>query len=176
MNRLLPSVEHKMCVRHMYNNFKKDYLGLVLMDKIWVAPRASYVNRFSFLLEDLVEHASPKEWTRSHLSNLYESFIFTILDVRERPILWIFETIRFYLIVRMEKKIEWMRKYTGNAHPMILKMLEKSKKTQMHASLHLQQTKKIWDKMYAWGLIYCELCDMVYVWGLICYWSYCKIM
>ncbi|XP_071909577.1 uncharacterized protein [Coffea arabica] len=45
----------------------------------------------------------------------------------QKPILDILETIRFYLMVRIEKKREWIKKYTGEICPKILKKLEKNK-------------------------------------------------
>ena len=137
-----------MCVQHMYNNFKKQHPGLALKERIWVAARASYRDRFAGLMESLkevdegaynwlVSHTYPKEWTRSHfrtsvkcdilLNNLCESFNSTILDARQKPILDMLETIRFYLMVRIEKKREWIKKYTGEICPKILKKLEKNK-------------------------------------------------
>ncbi|XP_027181735.1 uncharacterized protein LOC113780116 [Coffea eugenioides] len=42
-------------------------------------------------------------------------------DDEQKPILDMLETIRFYLMVRMEKKKEWIKKYTGEICPKILK-------------------------------------------------------
>ena len=105
-----------MCVRHMYNNFKKEHPGLALKDRIWSAARASYESRFASEMESLkefdveafnwlVKHTTPKKWTRSHfrilskcdilLNNLCESFNSIILDAREQPIIGMLETIRF---------------------------------------------------------------------------------
>ncbi|XP_027088749.2 uncharacterized protein [Coffea arabica] len=104
---VLSGVEHRMCLRHMYNNFKKQHLGLALKERIWVVARASYRDRFAGLesLKEFDEGAY--NW--------------------QKPILNMLETIRFYLMVRMEKKREWIRKYTGEICPKILKKLEKNK-------------------------------------------------
>ena len=132
----------------MYNNFKKEHPGLALKDRIWSAARASYESRFASEMESLkefdveafnwlVKHTTPKEWTRSHfrilskcdilLNNLCESFNSIILDAREQPIIGMLETIRFYLMVRMEKKREWMKKQKGQLCPKIQKKFEKIK-------------------------------------------------
>ncbi|KAL3522379.1 hypothetical protein ACH5RR_015213 [Cinchona calisaya] len=67
----------------------------------------------------LVENTNPKHWSRSHfrttpkcdilLNNLCESFNSAILEAKEKPILGL-ETIRHYLMVRIEEKREWMKK------------------------------------------------------------------
>ena len=44
-----------MCVRHMYNNFKKEHPGLALKDRIWSAARACYESRFASEMESLKE-------------------------------------------------------------------------------------------------------------------------
>ncbi|KAL3525267.1 hypothetical protein ACH5RR_013639 [Cinchona calisaya] len=55
MYELLPDAEHRMCLRHMYNNFKKVHSGLALKDWIWAAAKATTVNKFTFLMESLKE-------------------------------------------------------------------------------------------------------------------------
>nr|XP_027086445.1 uncharacterized protein LOC113708174 [Coffea arabica] len=148
IQELLPDVEHRMCVRHMYNNFKKLHGGLALKERIWALARAPYKNLFKALMEALkavdegafqwlVDNTTPQQWSRAYfrtspkcdilLNNLCESFNSSILEARERPILGMLETIRLYLMVRMENKREWMQKYTGKVCPKILKKLEKVK-------------------------------------------------
>lgn len=36
---LLPKAEHRHCVRHMYNNFKKTHLCPTLKNRAWAAAR-----------------------------------------------------------------------------------------------------------------------------------------
>ena len=137
-----------MSVQHIYNNFKKQDSGLALNDKIWSLARASYKNLFVALMmalkefnegafKWLVDNTTPQYWVRAYfctspkcdilLNNLCESFNSSILETRERPILDMLETIRLYLMTRMETKREWMRKYSGSVCPKILKKLEKVK-------------------------------------------------
>nr|XP_027108905.1 uncharacterized protein LOC113728740 [Coffea arabica] len=148
IQELLPDVEHRMCVRHMYNNFKKLHNGLALKERIWALARALYKNLFNALMEALkavdegafqwlLDNTTPQQWSRAYfrtspkcdilLNNLCESFNSSILEAMERPILGMLETIRLYLMVRMENKREWMKKYTGKVCPKILKKLEKVK-------------------------------------------------
>ncbi|KAI8535722.1 hypothetical protein RHMOL_Rhmol10G0195600 [Rhododendron molle] len=39
-NQMLPSVDHRFCVRHMYANFKLLYKGKDLKDLLWAAARS----------------------------------------------------------------------------------------------------------------------------------------
>ncbi|BFG26285.1 hypothetical protein CerSpe_125590 [Prunus speciosa] len=45
---LVPSVEHKhcVCVRHLYNNFKKGHNGMALKQILWEAARATTIPGF----------------------------------------------------------------------------------------------------------------------------------
>ncbi|KAL3512990.1 hypothetical protein ACH5RR_025707 [Cinchona calisaya] len=97
---LLPGVDHRMCIKHMYNNSKKEHSELTLKDRTWATFRTSYVNLFAFHMEQLkdvndgaykwlIENTNPKNWSKSSsrttpkcdilLNNIYESFNSTIL-------------------------------------------------------------------------------------------------
>jgi hypothetical protein len=42
MEELLPGVEHRFCVRHLYNNFRKRFPGKRLKELMWKVAKASY--------------------------------------------------------------------------------------------------------------------------------------
>ena len=148
MHDILPNVEHRHCVRHLHNNFKKRHPGETIKDMFWGCARATYVNRFKAEMETLkqydesahkwlMDNTSPRHWSRSHfrttvkcdilLNNLCESFNSVILDAREKPILGMLENIRICLMERLRTKREWMRKMNEEICPKILKKLEKAK-------------------------------------------------
>ncbi|KAG8370535.1 hypothetical protein BUALT_Bualt14G0127100 [Buddleja alternifolia] len=144
---LLPDIEHRFCVRHMYNNFKKEHSGLALKDRVWNLARASTINQFNFQmdsLKDLDEGAHqwlsevlPTHWSRSHfrtspkcdilLNNLCESFNSGILEGRNKPFLNMVEALRVYLMKRLQSKRDCMAKWTGDICLKILKRMEKLK-------------------------------------------------
>ncbi|KAL3525770.1 hypothetical protein ACH5RR_014142 [Cinchona calisaya] len=116
---LLPGVEHRLCVRHIYNNLKNNHSGLALKDRIWAIAKASCMNLFAYHMEQLkdfdsaaykwlIDNTNPKHWSRSHfrakpkcdilLNNLCEKFNLAILEAKEKPILGLLETIRHYLM------------------------------------------------------------------------------
>ncbi|KAL0008520.1 hypothetical protein SO802_010022 [Lithocarpus litseifolius] len=47
-DELMPSVDHRFCVRHLYNNFSKDHKGKLLKDRMWEAARATNMSEFQF--------------------------------------------------------------------------------------------------------------------------------
>ena len=43
---LFPTVEHRYCVKHIYNNFKVNHKGLELKDALWRCARAITIREF----------------------------------------------------------------------------------------------------------------------------------
>ena len=57
---LFPTVEHRYCVKHIYNNFKIDHKGLELKDALWRCAAATTVREFERCMQyirDLDEKA-----------------------------------------------------------------------------------------------------------------------
>ncbi|KAF8378920.1 hypothetical protein HHK36_030269 [Tetracentron sinense] len=53
INEIILEATHRVCCRHLYNNFKKKFPGLNLRNHFWVAARA-YNNRvFTFAMEKM---------------------------------------------------------------------------------------------------------------------------
>ncbi|XP_060202807.1 uncharacterized protein LOC132631225 [Lycium barbarum] len=146
---IVPQVEHRHCVRHLYNNFKKVHKGLSLETRVWKAAKATYVSKYRYEMDTLEQEDKearnwfndkpPKFWSKSHfktttkcdilLNNLCESFngIKPILKAREKPILGLLEGIRVYLMKRMNQKREVLQ-YQGSLCPRIQKLVEEKKK------------------------------------------------
>ena len=74
---LLPTCEHRYCVKHIYNNFKVDRKSLELKDALWKCA-----------------------------NNLSESFNAMILEAKNKPILVMLEWIRVRLMTKQYKKIK----------------------------------------------------------------------
>ncbi|XP_050280848.1 uncharacterized protein LOC126721820 [Quercus robur] len=144
---LFPTVEHRYCVKHIYNNFKIDHKGLELKDALWRCAAATTVREFERCMQyirDLDEKAykylaniAPAQWTRSYftpraltdclVNNLSESFNAMILKSRDKPILVMLEWIRVRLMTRLYTKREGIQKYAGKLCPSIQDRLEKLK-------------------------------------------------
>ncbi|GMY12353.1 hypothetical protein FCV25MIE_07592 [Fagus crenata] len=48
-------MEHRLCVRHMYNNFKKKFPGIHLKDLFWRIASASYEKQWERAMKELKE-------------------------------------------------------------------------------------------------------------------------
>ena len=147
METLFPTVEHRYCVKHIYNNFKVNHKGMELKSVLWRCAGTTSAREFERgmdHLKSLDEQAwkyladiEPAQWTRSHFSpraltdcmvnNLSESFNSMILKARDKPILSMLEWIRVRLMSRLYIKKTGIEKYGGNLCPSIQKKLEQLK-------------------------------------------------
>ncbi|KAG8380434.1 hypothetical protein BUALT_Bualt06G0014900 [Buddleja alternifolia] len=147
LHEILPMVEHRYCVRHMHNNFKKYHPGLGLKDKLWNLAKATSVAQFSWQMDLLkkvdegahqwLSEVPAKHWSKSHfsvyskcdilLNNLCESFNATILEARNKPLLNMLEKIRIYIQKRLQAKRVEATNWDGPLCPKIQKILDKLK-------------------------------------------------
>lgn len=115
---LLPTADHRYCLRHMYSNFKLQFPGTLMKELFWRAASTYNVNAFHYWMKK-IEEADPKLtpnqktaadwlrktdarlWARSHFStnskcdvvvnNFTESFNSYILQARDLPIISMFD-------------------------------------------------------------------------------------
>ncbi|KAG8372835.1 hypothetical protein BUALT_Bualt12G0108300 [Buddleja alternifolia] len=127
-------------VRHMYNNFKKDHPRQTLKDRIWNIAKALNVNQCKCLMEKVKEiyegthkwttDVLPRHWSRSQfrtspkcdifLNNMCESFNAAIPEARSKPLLAIMESLRIYLMKRMQSKKDDISRWNVQVCPKIL--------------------------------------------------------
>ncbi|KAH7863402.1 hypothetical protein Vadar_017045 [Vaccinium darrowii] len=133
--------------RHMYNNFKGEFKGLVLKEILWKAARATTIPAFTKAMEEM-HKAEPRayqwlnerpaiHWSRSHfdtfptcdilLNNLCESFNSVILSARDKPIISMLERIRIILMETIQKRHFLMSRSTNIVCPKIMKKVAKLK-------------------------------------------------
>jgi hypothetical protein len=142
---LLPDAQHRFCVRHLYNNFRKQYPGKKLKELMWRTAKATYLNAwmaamkeikaineeaFKYLIKIPVRH-----WSRSYfkgdpkcdtlVNNMSESFNSVIVGPRSKPVITMLEEIRIYLMDRWEKNRQKIQRYPDSVLPNIKKKLEK---------------------------------------------------
>ncbi|XP_021806105.1 uncharacterized protein LOC110750138 [Prunus avium] len=160
---VLPTAEHRMCVRHLYNNFRATHVGLTLKHMLWAAARATTIPWWEAEMDKMKEEdleawkwlvqRPPNNWTRSHfhtrykcdllLNNLCESFNAAIIDARDNSILTCLESIRMYVMLRMANRRAACGKWKHPIGPRIFKIIEKNK---MGASQCIPRLAG--DKMY----------------------------
>ncbi|KAI8546654.1 hypothetical protein RHMOL_Rhmol07G0136600 [Rhododendron molle] len=147
VSTLFPNASHRFCVRHMYNNFKGEFKGLVVKEILWKAARATTVPHFIKAMEEMKAvdpracnwlcERPPVHWSRSHfdtfpkcdilLNNLCESYNSAILPAREQPIISMLERIRLILMETIHKRRDAMMRSKHPICPKIVKRIEKTK-------------------------------------------------
>ncbi|XP_058784986.1 uncharacterized protein LOC131659882 [Vicia villosa] len=141
-------VEHRVCVKHLYGNWRKKYPGIHMKEVLWRAARASTRptwERVMNQMKDLNAKAwkdmmdvPPACWSRSHfktdsqcdlqVNNMCEAFNRAILEYRDKPIITLLEGIKHYITVRISTQKEKLSRYTSAISPNIQKVLEKTKR------------------------------------------------
>ncbi|KAH7866476.1 hypothetical protein Vadar_020923 [Vaccinium darrowii] len=141
--KLMPGVEHRFCLRHMYANFSKTYRGKEFKDLFWRATSAYTRPEFEENMEILKSVSKdahewmvrevPEVWARSFDSprskvnrmdnNMSEGFNNWIQEAREMPVLTMIETIRRQLRQKYVKRLEFSEKFNGILCPHIAKKL-----------------------------------------------------
>ncbi|XP_065858875.1 uncharacterized protein [Euphorbia lathyris] len=147
MNTVMPGIEHRFCVRHMWENMKLQFKGTEYKNLLWRAAGAGTERSWELhmqAIKNLDESAynwvikhDPKTWARCHFSthtksdalqnNICESFNAYIKLARNLPVLAMFEWIRKRIMKRYHIKSEGMKRYKGDICPAIQEQLEKLK-------------------------------------------------
>ncbi|CAL2237963.1 unnamed protein product [Prunus armeniaca] len=119
IERVLPSVEHRMCVRHLYSNFKASHIGLALKHILWAAARATTVPWWEAEMEKM-KNEDEEAWK-------WLNFNAAILDARDKTILSFLERIRVYVMLRMASRRSACQNWRYSVGPRIFKIIEKNK-------------------------------------------------
>ncbi|XP_027124089.2 protein FAR1-RELATED SEQUENCE 6-like [Coffea arabica] len=145
LSEVLPNSEHRYCVQHLYNNFKKKHRGLALKTKLWNIAASTTEGLFKKASADLenfdkeayewVKKAPhPSHWCKTFFSehtrcdmlvnNLCESFNGHILEARQQPIITMLESIRIFLMERIQRRTTAMEKFELSIGPLIKKIID----------------------------------------------------
>ncbi|WVZ07385.1 hypothetical protein V8G54_020731 [Vigna mungo] len=136
-DELMDGVEHRLCLRHLYNNFKKDLMmgaAKATYEKEWEKKtgelKAINIDAYNWLIG-----IPTKTWCKHAFStycrcdvlinNLTESFNSTILLARDKPIITMMEWIRTYIMKRFATLREKAMTYVGVVMPRPRKRLDK---------------------------------------------------
>ncbi|XP_052735479.1 uncharacterized protein LOC108341416 [Vigna angularis] len=145
IDELLPRVDQRFCVRHMYANFRKKYPGKNLKRLMWKAATATHPQTWEMEMrniravnEDAYKHLiaiPPRYWSRSRftkraksdtlVNNMSEGFNNVLISARSKPIITMLETIRLYLMQRWAKNRSSLSSFTGSICPKILSRFRK---------------------------------------------------
>jgi hypothetical protein len=125
LDLVVPGAEHRICVRHLYANYRVSrHRGLALKDKLW-STAAAYteadilreMDELKGISPDAYDYLlkiDPSTWSRAWFStfpkcdlivnNLSECFNAWILKSRDLPIISMMEMLRKKLMKRYQKK------------------------------------------------------------------------
>ncbi|XP_017416609.1 uncharacterized protein LOC108327414 [Vigna angularis] len=142
---LLPGVEQRFCVRHLYSNFRKTFPGKNLKRLMWRAATTTHpqqreaemrnmkdinLDAFKYLLV-----IPPRFWSRSRftsrsqcdtlVNNICEAFNSVLVDSRFKPIISMLEDIRVYIMKRWAANRTKMTSYQGSICPKIFNRFQK---------------------------------------------------
>ncbi|XP_017416918.1 uncharacterized protein LOC108327733 [Vigna angularis] len=142
---LLPGVDQRFCVRHLYSNFRKKFPGKDLKHMMWRAATTTYpqlweaemrkikeinVDAFKYLIV-----IPPRFWSRSRFSprsqsdtlvnNMCEGFNSVLVSSRCKPLINMLEDIRVYIMKRWATNRTKMGLYQGSVCPKVLNKFEK---------------------------------------------------
>ncbi|CAE6173213.1 unnamed protein product [Arabidopsis arenosa] len=141
---VLPFAEHRMCARHVYSNWKKNYAGADYEDMFWAAADSYYPQQFDRKMQEIKEYNEAAynalkisvfcPWSRAFFTefskcaavenNLGESFNAAIRVVRTKPIVEMLEEIRKRVMVSNDKKRSEAEKTKGDYTPKSIALLD----------------------------------------------------
>jgi len=145
VERIFPDSPHGYCLRHLEDNFHREFKNVELKSLLWKAARALTEDDFNKALDGmktinprsvpwLLSHANPEHWAElyfkgrryGHLtSNIAESLNAWLLPAREMPILPLLERIR-------QQLMEWFsarRQIDANATGIVVSKVGKQIQT-----------------------------------------------
>ncbi|XP_045805909.1 uncharacterized protein LOC123898916 [Trifolium pratense] len=143
---MFEKLEHRLCLRHLYANFKKKFGGgTQIRDLMMGAAKATYIQAYEKKMSELkVVNTKAWEWLVGHqtklwckhafsffskcdvlMNNISEAFNSTILVARDKPIITMCEWIRIYLMNRMTTLRYKNVKYQQRIMPTPMKRLNR---------------------------------------------------
>ncbi|XP_010532460.1 PREDICTED: uncharacterized protein LOC104808479 [Tarenaya hassleriana] len=147
VERELPFAEHRMCTRHVYANWRKNFKDSAYKRIFWNIAASYHQAHYDAYLEEMkqineqayeaVLHAEPHQWARSFfksdshcedvVNNLSESFNMTIRDARLRPMIDMLEMIRKQIMHRNAKRSRYATRCSTEFTRHCMKKLEQSR-------------------------------------------------
>ncbi|WVY94961.1 hypothetical protein V8G54_034049 [Vigna mungo] len=141
IDALLPRVEQRFCVRHLYSNFRKQFPGKDLKRLMWTAATATYpqvwedemrkikeinVEAFKYLIAIAPRSRfTSRSQCDTLVNNRCEGFNSVLVHIRTKPIITMLEKIRVYIMKRWAKNRTKMALYQGTVCPKVLNIFQK---------------------------------------------------
>ncbi|XP_017438397.1 uncharacterized protein LOC108344468 [Vigna angularis] len=130
---LIPGVEQRFCVRHLYSNFRKTFPGKNLKHLMWRAATATHPQQWEAEMRNIKDinldafkyllTIPPRFTSRSQcdtlVNNMCEGFNSVLVDSRSKPIISMLEDIRVYIMKRWAANRTKMTSYQGSICPKV---------------------------------------------------------
>ncbi|XP_073304581.1 uncharacterized protein [Primulina huaijiensis] len=134
LESLFPDAEHRFCVRHLHRNMKcAGFKSLAVKITFWAAAKATRIEEFRVQMNEMkvidenayewLAKKQENQWSRAYcstspksdilLNNMCDTFNSIILDVREKPVIDMFETLQNLLMARFQVNREKVKKWKG---------------------------------------------------------------
>ncbi|KAL0354010.1 UNVERIFIED_CONTAM: hypothetical protein Sangu_0982300 [Sesamum angustifolium] len=147
INEIVPHAINRRCARHIYANFRSQFVGAALKRYFWQAARSYNAAGFNFALHKIKElkpaayewllkipaelwsrHAFDHRLKNDHVTNnLSESFNHWVGELRSKPILTLVDGLRAKLMCRLQKRKMKGNKWSGILVPNAVKELNNIK-------------------------------------------------
>ncbi|CAN1324471.1 hypothetical protein LINPERPRIM_LOCUS33109 [Linum perenne] len=140
---LFPDAEHRLCARHIYNNWRKNYTNPEWQKIFWRCAKSSTEALFNRSVEemrqqnaaavDAMKRIDPRHWSRAFFkchakcdsvdNNMSESFNSLIVEARHKPIFSMLEDIRMMCMEQIAVKRKLASNWKADTCPKILRKL-----------------------------------------------------
>ncbi|XP_076896684.1 uncharacterized protein LOC143549739 [Bidens hawaiensis] len=147
IQKVFPSAEHRFCVRHIHENMKPRWRGVMYKNVFQKCVFATTPQEFERCmkeiltidksLHDWLKEIPPKHWSRAFfsvrprcdvvLNNLCEVFNRQLVIARDKPIITCLDYIREYMMKRMVAVHKVIAKCQGPLTPVATRLFEKIK-------------------------------------------------
>uniref|UniRef100_A0A8R7Q3N5 SWIM-type domain-containing protein n=1 Tax=Triticum urartu TaxID=4572 RepID=A0A8R7Q3N5_TRIUA len=141
-----PRAKHRNCARHIYANWRMKFKNKEWQKPFWACAKAASVSFFNYCRAKLAQltvlgsramlKTDPKHWCRAWFklgsncdsvdNNMCESFNKWIVEARFLPILFMLETIRRMVMVKIQENRDKCEKWDDIICPNINKKLSKA--------------------------------------------------
>jgi hypothetical protein len=144
VSEIIPEAEHRMCARHIYANWKKQFRDKIYQKMFWACAKSSDKIQFNYNRAKLAQKTedgakammktSPEHWCRAYFklgtycdsveNNLCEAFNNAIMRARFYPVITQMEIIRRKITARIAENKAKSQNWTGTICPNIFKKLK----------------------------------------------------
>ncbi|GJV68193.1 pentatricopeptide repeat-containing protein [Tanacetum coccineum] len=150
VKQVMPYPEHRQCVCHIYEGFRKEFNGIEFRLLFWAESKGSYPQLFTKIMEKIkkanpkaheyLSKKDPKSWSRAFFreginceavkNGFSECFNDVLVSLRHKPIITMLESMRVLAMERMHTIRLIMEKWRGEICPKIQAILEHTKDQQ----------------------------------------------